>query len=429
MLGSAGQNLIALTDSIFLFHYNEHDFAAIGIISVFYLIISSIAYGFSKGGQILIARKYGERMPEVVKKYFYTLCVFEIGLGLFVFLILKLFPEQILGFFIHSEVILKKSLEFLHYRIYGLLFSYLGLAFFALYMGLSKSKIILINTIFLGICNIVLCFVFVYGKFGFNEMGIAGAGLASSIAEISAFVFFLLYLLYDKHLQFLNLKVLPEFNIGHIRTLVKVSMPILFQSIIGITSWFIFFVFIEKLGERALSISNLLRLIYLVFTIPSWGFALSLNTIISKTIGRKREDRVIKQIAHGSLLSVTTTAIISFPFLFFPYTMLSPLFGKVENEIFMDSIVYFPLLFIILLVASYSIILFNGVSGTGETLKSLNIQIISSVIYLIVCFVSVTNANYLGLYFAWCAELAYWAVQGLFSWHVLKSGKWHSLKF
>ncbi|MEO6690939.1 MAG: MATE family efflux transporter, partial [Saprospiraceae bacterium] len=174
MLGSAGQNLIALTDSIFLYHSNEHDFAAIGIVSVFYLIISSIAYGFSKGGQIVIARKYGERAPEIVKKYFYTLCFFELVLGLFVFITLRFYPAQILGLFIDSEVILARSLEFLHYRIYGLIFSYVGLAFFALYMGLSKSRIILINTIFLGSCNVILCYVFVFGKFGFTGMGIAG---------------------------------------------------------------------------------------------------------------------------------------------------------------------------------------------------------------------------------------------------------------
>ena len=59
MLGSAGQNVIALTDSLFLYRYDENDFAAVGFVSVFYLVISSIAYGFSKGGQIIISRKYG----------------------------------------------------------------------------------------------------------------------------------------------------------------------------------------------------------------------------------------------------------------------------------------------------------------------------------------------------------------------------------
>ena len=58
MIGSAAQNIIALTDSLFLYYYDVNDFAAAGFVSVFYLIVAAIAFGFSKGGQILIARKF-----------------------------------------------------------------------------------------------------------------------------------------------------------------------------------------------------------------------------------------------------------------------------------------------------------------------------------------------------------------------------------
>ena len=60
MLGSAAQNVIALSDSVFLYYKSESDFAAIGFVGVFYLVIAAIGYGLSKGGQILIARRMGE---------------------------------------------------------------------------------------------------------------------------------------------------------------------------------------------------------------------------------------------------------------------------------------------------------------------------------------------------------------------------------
>jgi Na+-driven multidrug efflux pump len=37
MLGSAAQNVIALSDSVFLYHKTELDFAAIGFVGVFFL--------------------------------------------------------------------------------------------------------------------------------------------------------------------------------------------------------------------------------------------------------------------------------------------------------------------------------------------------------------------------------------------------------
>ena len=65
MIGGASQNVIALTDSIFLYHYDQLMFASMGFVGVYYLIVAAIGYGFSRGGQILIARKMGDRKSVV----------------------------------------------------------------------------------------------------------------------------------------------------------------------------------------------------------------------------------------------------------------------------------------------------------------------------------------------------------------------------
>ena len=72
ILGSAGQNIVALSDSAFLYYKSEEDFAAIGFVGVFYLVIAAIGYGFSKGGQVMIARRMGEGKPEEVGRNFFA---------------------------------------------------------------------------------------------------------------------------------------------------------------------------------------------------------------------------------------------------------------------------------------------------------------------------------------------------------------------
>lgn len=428
MLGSAGQNLIALTDSLFLYGYNSSDFAAVGFVSVFYLVLSAIGFGISKGGQILIARKYGEGAHDFVNKYFYAILIFETCIGFLLFLLLKFYSYHILSVFIQSDIILAKSQEFLSYRIYGLLFSFIGLSLLSLYMGIGRPKIILVDTVFLGIVNMVLCYVLVYGKFGFPELGISGAGLASSIAEGAALLFFILYIVFDQRARVFQLWKIHGIGYSEIRHVIRIGVPIMFQSMIGIASWFIFFSFIEKLGESALAISNLLRVLYLVFSIPCWGFASAINTIVSRTIGRGREKRVLKQVFHSSIVSVTVTGILSFPFLLIPDIFLQPLLSSGQNQIYTASKDYFQLLFWILLVASYSIIYFNGLSGAGEGFKGLNIQILGSISYLVITYIAISNPESLGLKFAWFAEMVYWGVQCLLSWWVLKSGKWYFIK-
>ncbi|MCC7025565.1 MAG: MATE family efflux transporter [Saprospiraceae bacterium] len=429
MLGSAGQNVIALTDSLFLYRYDENDFAAVGFVSVFYLVIAAISYGFAKGGQILIARKYGERSNDFVKKYFYAIVFFEFVIGLLMFFILRFFSEPILRLFLDSEVILAKSLAFLHYRIYGIMFSYVGLALVSLYMGISKPKIILLDTVFLGLMNLILCYALVYGHFGLPEMGIAGAGLASALAEIAAFVFFVVYMFFDKELKQFELLKIPHIEFSWIKTIYSVSIPILIQSVIAIGSWFVFFSFIEKLGERALAISNLLRVVYLIFSIPCWGFAAAINTMVSKTIGRGKEQRVLKQVYHSSFISFITSAILTFPFLIFSHHILYPFLGGEDVMIFNATIPYFRLLYIILLMYSISTIFFNAVIGTGETIKGLNIQVLSSIFYLGITYIAIRYPESMGLSWAWGSEIVYWGIQCSLSWWVLKSGKWYFIKF
>ncbi len=429
MLGSAGQNIIALTDSLFLYRYDENDFAAVGFISIFYLVIAAIAFGFSKGGQILIARKYGERSIDFVKKYFWAILLFEAIIGFIVFAILFFWGKPILQLFISSDVILQKSLDFLYYRSFGIPFSYLGLALVAFYLGIGKPMFIFIDTIILAIANFILCYALVFGKFGFPEMGIAGAGLASAIAEGIAFVVFIALMVFDKDIRVYELLKIPKVELQWVKTIYKLSIPILLQSMIGIGSWFMFFSLIEKLGEHALAISNLLRVVYLVLSIPSWGFGTAINSVVSKTIGRGREKRVLKQVFHSSIVSLIFTSLIAIPFLLFAEQFLDPLLGRTDSSLFLDSIPYLNLLFPIILLYSVATVFFNGVSGTGETVKCLQIQLISSIVYLGISYYSVMFISDWGLYWAWASELLYWFIQLFLSFIILKAGKWNFIKF
>ncbi|MBP8213641.1 MAG: MATE family efflux transporter, partial [Saprospiraceae bacterium] len=110
MLGSAAQNIIVLSDNVFLYHYNSVDFAASGLVGVFYLIIASIGYGFSRGGQIIIARHNGEKNYVGAGTDFQSLFIFEFVLSVLLFLFLQFGSEPFFEMFINNEEILQKCL-------------------------------------------------------------------------------------------------------------------------------------------------------------------------------------------------------------------------------------------------------------------------------------------------------------------------------
>ncbi|MCE2790380.1 MAG: MATE family efflux transporter [Saprospiraceae bacterium] len=428
MLGSAAQNIIVLSDNVFLYHYNHLDFAAAGLVGVFYLIISSIGYGFSRGGQIIIARRHGEQNFERAGTDFQALIILELALSVLLFFLLRWFSRPFFELFVVNQEILDKCLAYLEPRSWGIFFSYMGVSLIAFYSGIARPKFIMIDTMVLIVVNLILNYVFVFGKFGFAPMGIAGSALASTVAEAVAFIVFVLYMFWDKANRMFGLLSLHRLSGADFYNMFSISIPGVFQSFIGIGSWFLFFSFMENVGSKELEISNLLRTIYLILSIPCWGYSSGINTLVSHFIGNRKRQAVLPMIIKTIKLNLLTTMLLAMPVLMFPEFFLYPLFGSQDMSLILISKPYMPVLFLILMIFSMGGILINGLIGTGYTMKALWIQVVFTFIYMVYCTLTI-KVWYQGIGWAWAAEIFYWLGISFVSYQYLKSNKWYIFKF
>lgn len=429
ILGSAGQNIVALSDSMFLYYKSEEDFAAIGFVGVFYLVIASIGYGFSKGGQVMIARRMGEGKPEEVGRNFFDMLYFELGMAVLMFLFMQFGCPLLFKFFVKSPVIYEKSIEFLKYRSWGVFFSYGGLAMISLYTGVARARFIMVDTAIMGVLNIVLCYLLVFGKFGFPEMGIGGAALASTIAEAVAFLIFVIYMYFDKKAEAYHLFTPRKVDFSIIKQQMEIGIPSVAQPVVGLGSWFIFFSIVENnLGVKDLAITNLVRMVYLLLSIPSWGFSSTINTIVSYLIGQREFNKVIPIIWKTAKLCLGVTLIFAIPILLFPFQFLEPVLNQTgEAELLHDALPILRVLLIILIVFSIGGVFFNALASTGAALLGLGLQLGCATLYLAFIYVVLAYTEG-GLTWAWSAEIFYWGIMLAFTIIYLKSNKWHSIK-
>ncbi len=429
ILGSAGQNIVALSDSAFLYYKSEEDFAAIGFIGVFYLVIAAIGYGFSKGGQVMIARRMGEGKPEEVGRNFFDMLYFELALALIMFLFMQFVCPALFKSFVKSPIIYAKSIEFLKYRSWGVFFSYGGLAMIALYTGVARTKFIMIDTGLMGILNIILCWFLVFGKFGFPEMGIGGAALASTIAEGVAFLGFIIYMRFDKEAEAYHLFKPRKVDFNLIKYQMQISIPSVAQPVVGLGSWFVFFSFVEAYMEvRDLAVTNLVRMVYLFLSIPSWGFSSSINTLVSNVIGQRDFDSVMPTIWKTAKLCLGVTMALALPILLFPTQFLEPILRRTgEVSLITDAVPIFRVLIAILVVFSIGGVYFNALASTGAALFGLILQLACAILYLVFINIVVGHVRG-GLTLAWSAEIVYWGtILGVTVWY-LRTGKWQSLR-
>ncbi len=430
MIGSAAQQIIALSDSVFLLQKSTEDFAAIGFVGVFYLVVAAIGYGFSKGGQIMIARRMGEGDMEGVGGSFRAMLAFEVLLAILLFLFIVFICPTLFDYLIVSDVILEKSLAYLDYRSYGVFFSFSGMSIIALYTGVARPWFIIVDTIILGGLNLILNYGLIFGALGLPEMGIAGAGLASTIAEVIAFIVFVIYIFFDKKARGYKL-LRGKIDLQLIKNQVSIAAPVVAQSVIGLGSWVIFFATIENLGERSLAITNFVRMIYLVLSVPVWGYSSGINTLTSSCIGQGKDDMVMPMTWKTSWLAFLTTALMTIPVLIFPETLLSPLFlfssSETDATLITDSISCLYVLGGILVCYCFGAIFFNSVSGTGATFKGLLIQFVCVIFYLGYIKITIPYLGW-GLEWGWAGEIFYWIIMWLATYWYLKRGNWKDIK-
>lgn len=424
MIGSAAQNIITLTDRIFLFYLGVDDFASIGFVSVFYLIVAAIGFGFSRGGQILIARRAGAREDEEAGKTFHSVFLFEFFLAVFLFFFMTYGCYYLFGALVDSEVVFEKSLEYVHTRKWGVFFSYTGVALISLYTGIARPKFLIYDTILLAVVNIVLDYVLIFGHYGFPAMGIAGAGLASTLAEVAAFVAFVLFMIYDKDNRRYKIFRWPRADWKLIKEQYKISIPLVVQPLIGLGSWFLFMAIIENLGEEALAITILAQMVYLVLSIPTWGFSAGVSTLVGGFIGHKKRQAVIPIIWKTGLFSLFVTLAITIPFLLFPEAILEPFLGAEGLPLIEKARPVFYVLGGILAVFSLGSVFFSGVSGVGASAYALKIQAYGIAFYLVYIYVIVEYFE-ASLSWAWAVEIMYWLIVGIWSVWYMYSRRWH----
>ena len=423
IIGSAAQNVVAMTDSVFLYYKSEDDFAAIGFVAAFYIIVAAIGFGFSRGGQILMARRAGQQKPAGVGRVFYSTIYFELVLAVLLFLFMTHGAYWLFASLVDSDVIFYKALEYLETRKWGVFASYLGVAFIALYTGIARPVFIIIDTIILAATNIFLDRALIFGMYGFPEMGIAGAGLASTIAEYVALLVFMVYMIFDRKNRIYNIFRLPKWNPAIIREIVGLSVPIVAMSIVGLSSSFIFFGLVENFGERALATTNIVRIAYLILSIPAWGFCTGINTMASYFVGAGEREKVNVVLWKTSFLCLGITTLMILPLLLFPNQVLYPILGDERAYLIDAAYPIFWVLWGILTTFSFGSIFFNGLIGAGETGLALRLQSACAAGYVILIF-AVVRVSWGTMVLAWSVEIIYWVAVFVPAWLFFRRPAW-----
>ena len=364
------EQLINITDAIFLGHVGEIELGASALAGIWYLAIYMLGFGFSLGLQVVVARRNGEQHYSETGKTFFQGLFFLSGLAVFLCLLSKLFSPIILSRLIASAEVYHAVIDYLDGRIWGLLFSFPFLALRSFLVGITHTKALNVAALTAVLVNISGNWLLIFHW----DMGIAGAAIASSFAEACS-----------------------------LAVLAIVSVWSMFHSFIGVAPWFLFFVAIEHLGELQLAVANILRSISTLFFVIVNSFAATTGSLVSNLIGADERGQVFPLCSRVIRLGYAIG---------FPLIALALIFHQSVIDVYTDNPVIVQtswLPFVVMLLnyvfALPGYVYMNAVTGTGATRTAFILQATTIAAYLLYLW---------GLSHCDVPLAVYWTVEYLF---------------
>lgn len=424
-LGLLAQNVINVTDTAFLGRVGEVALGAAAMGGLLYICVYTIAFGFSVGSQILIARRNGEGNYRAVGPIMWQGTAFSFGMAVCLLILMYFSAAPLIRLLITSDSIYGATYEFFTWRIWGFLFAFVNVMFRGLYIGITRTKVLTMNAVVMALVNVVLDYALVFGELGLPEMGVRGAALASVIAEASSLLFFLLYTYYKVDLKKYGLNRFGQFDLSMVLRILRISCFTMVQYFLAMAIWFVFFMALERLGQRQLAVANIVRSVYVVLLIPVQALSTTANTLVSNLIGAGGSSGVVTLLHKISRMSFLIMVVCVGLCVASPGSILSVYTN--EEALLVESVSALYVVCGAMLIASLANVYFNGISGTGNTQAALVLEVFVQVFYaLYIIVVGMVIQAPVDVCFT--TEVIYYVLMLGSSLIYLKKAKWQNKK-
>ena len=415
------QTLINVTDTAYMGRVGEIELGATALVSVYYLTIYMAIFGFSVGAQIFIGRRNGEGNYNKIGDIVIQGVLFLLGVAALFVGLSKWLSPILLSNIVSSKQILTACIDYLDWRIWGLLFSAVSVMCRAFYVGITRTGVLVWNSVILTVSNVIFNYIFVFGAFGVPAMGIAGAAIGSVLAEALAMLQFVVYAIMKVDMKRYGISRQIKFAPDVIRGILSLSVWTMLQNFLTHAVWFVFFLAIEHLGEEQLAITNIVRSGSSLIFMPIIAFASTASTLVSNAMGAARTGDVMLIIRRCIAMSYAVIVPLIIIIAFIPQTYMRIFTDNVA--ILQGSVASVYVMLGFNLIAIPACIFFHSVSGTGNTRLALGVEVVATILYAIAIYGIIFSIR-ADVAVCWSVEYIYWTTILICSALYFRYGKW-----
>ena len=303
VLSQIGQVTVHLVDNMMVGHVGTPELAAASFANNVFMIGMFFGMGITYGLTPLVGNAFSKgKNREVVallKNGIFTHLFAALLLTFVMFGIYFLLP-----LFGQTPEVLNLARPY----FFLLCLSYLPfMLFFSIkqfFEGVGNTKIAMQITLLANVINIVINYLLIFGKFGFPEMGLNGAGIGTLVSRLFLPFLFILYIVKIPKVKKYFIEAHKQiFNKQKIVSILKLGIPIGFQIIVEVTAFGLGAIMMGWLGETELAAHQV------AIGLASFTYMVSLGVSQANTI-RVSHQMGVKDYASLKMAALASTHLV-----------------------------------------------------------------------------------------------------------------------
>ena len=323
------------------------------------------------------------------------------------------------------------QIQYLSILVWGSIFALMRHTFSCYFVGIGRTKIVMQATIVAMLTNVVLDYILVFGKLGFNPMGIQGAAIATVIGSVVAlFILLGAYFRRKNRTDFFVMKSF-KFNLNIMKKLVHYGFPSGLELFLNFLAFFCMILLFQSQGDVVSTASTIMFNWDMVSYIPLLGIETAVTSLVGRYMGAGRP-----QVAHRAALSgIKTGVIYSFGiliiFICIPEFLVDVFHPATPSAIYSDAapiavaMVRIAALYVLAEAVVSSIV--GALRGAGDTHFTMLISIITHWMFVPILYLCLNVFN-LSVQLSWFFLILFFLAFSTVLIKRFNGGKWKKIK-
>lgn len=288
------QSLALTVDLIMVGALGPEALAATGVATQVFYVGMVVASGLGAGATALVARAIGAGDREAAHRATAIAVALALALAIPLALATFFFDAPLLALLGADATIVDQGGIVLRALAFGIPGNLIMLTATGALTGAGDTRPALVIGIGMNVVNILLDYVLIFGRFGFPEMGLAGAAIATSVAfSLGGFAFLVLLWRGGRPVALGGGTFAGGWT--EARRLTRIGGPAALEALVLSLGFTAYLILILRFGADALAAHQIGLRVQAFAFMPGFGFAAAAAALVGQGLGRGDSDEAEKE--------------------------------------------------------------------------------------------------------------------------------------